>query len=399
MNLASVRKTKSRLTRTNGITRTGGFPVCLPLPETFCANGYRQTQRFACPRGLYWRFAMWRFHPSDWRLIPFRRAILILPVVFAVVCAVVFAAPSRRVRFAPKFVEGESRLYPKDMRTVSTGNTTTPIANPEGETKVSQTISLLARLDVLGAANQGTLASGQSRLRATYEKSRAQSESDALNPDAPSLEDQYAKLEGGSIEFTLMPDGHLANITGLEDLFPNRSQTDPILSWISALSTGNSIPGNGIALGQKWSDERSLEGWPLTGLSWRTESTYLRDDVCAQAGAITGEQPETKGAPGSCAVLLTRFEIVHRGSSQADATPDDYRRNGLRTSGTWTGSGESLNTISLATGLLESATQTSTQNMDYQITSASSGSRIHHVGQVQSQSEIRLVSGPSGSIQ
>ena len=341
---------------------------------------------------------MWRFLPSEWRLISFRRAIFILPVVFAAVCAIVFAAPSRRVRFAPKFVEGESLRYQIDMRTVSTGNTTTPIANPEGETKVSQTISLLIRLDVIGAAGEGTLASGQSRLRATYEKSRAQSESDALNPDAPSLEDQYAKLEGGSIEFTLMPDGHLTNITGLEDLFPNRSQTDPILSWISALSTGNSIPGNGIALGQKWSDERSLEGWPLTGLSWRTESTYLRDDFCAPASAIPGEQPETKGARGSCAVLLTRFEIVHRGSAQGDATPEDYRRNGLRTSGTWTGSGESLNIISLATGLLGSATQTSTQNMDYQITSASSGSRIHHVGQVQSQSEIRLVSGPSGSL-
>jgi len=346
---------------------------------------------------------MWRFHPSEWRLISFRRAILVLPVTFAAVCAMVLAAPSGRVRFAPKFVEGESLRYQIDMRTVSTGNTTTPIANPEGETKVSQTIRLLVRLDVMGTSIRGTLASGQPRLRATYEKSFAQSESDALNPDAPSLDDQYAKLEGASIEFTLMPDGHLANITGLEDLFPNRSQTDPILSWISALSTGNSIPSNGIALGQKWSDERALEGWPLTGLSWRTESTYLRDDVCAPvsapAGAVAGEQPETEGDRGSCAVLLTRFEILHRGSAQSDATPDDYRRNGLRTSGTWTGSGESLNTISLATGLLESATQTSTQNMDYQITSASSGSRIHHVGQVQSQSEIRLVSGPSGNIQ
>jgi hypothetical protein len=325
--------------------------------------------------------------------------ILTVPLVLAVVCAVLSAAPSQRVRFAPKFMEGESLRYQIDMRTVSTGNTTTPIANPEGETKVSQTIRLLVRLDVMGTSIRGTLASGQPRLRATYEKSFAQSESDALNPDAPSLDDQYAKLEGASIEFTLMPDGHLANITGLEDLFPNRSQTDPILSWISALSTGNSIPVNGIALGQKWSDERSLEGWPLTGLSWRTESTYLRDDVCAPTSAIPGEQPETKGDRGSCAVLLTRFEIVHRGSAQADATPDDYRRNGLRTSGTWTGSGESLNTISLATGLLESATQTSTQDMDYQITSTSSGSRIHHVGQVQSQSEIRLVSGPAGSIQ
>jgi hypothetical protein len=347
---------------------------------------------------------MWQIPPFERRVRSLRRTILlVLSVASAVVCAALCAAPSQRVHFAPKFVEGESLRYQIDMRTVSTGNTTTPIADPEGETRVSQTISLLVRLDVIGAANQGTLASGQSRLRATYEKSRAQSESDALNPDAPSLEDQYAKLEGDSIEFTLMPDGHLANIAGLEDLFPNRSQTDPILSWISALSTGNSIPGNGIALGQKWSDERSLEGWPLTGLSWRTESTYLRDDVCGPAGAPgsapAGEQSETKGDRGPCAVLLTRFEIVHRGSAQADATPDDYRRNGLRTSGTWTGSGESLNTISLATGLLESATQTSTQNMDYQIASASSGSRIHHVGQVQSQSEIRLVSGPAGSIQ
>ena len=381
----------------------GGFPVYLPLPETFCHRLLPATQRFAFPVGYTGVSTMWRFLPSEWRLISFRRAILMLPVAFAVVCAMVFAVPSPRIRFAPKFVEGESLRYQIDMRTVSTGNTTTPIANPEGETKVSQTISLLVRLDVIGAATQGALAAGQSRLRATYEKSRAQSESDALNPDAPSLEDQYAKVEGGSIEFTLMPDGHLANITGLEDLFPNRSQTDPILSWISALSTGNSIPGNGIALGQKWSDERALEGWPLTGLSWHTESTYLRDDVCppasAPANASPGERPETKGDRGSCAVLLTRFEIVHRGSPQSDATPEDYRRNGLRTSGTWTGSGESLNTISLATGLLESATQTSTQNMDYQITSASSGSRIHHVGQVQSQSEIRLISGPSGSLQ
>lgn len=343
---------------------------------------------------------MWQIPPFERRVRSLRRTILlVLSVASAVVCAALCAAPSQRVHFAPKFVEGESLRYQIDMRTVSTGNTTTPIADPEGETRVSQTISLLVRLDVIGAANQGTLASGQSRLRATYEKSRAQSESDALNPDAPSLEDQYAKLEGASIEFTLMPDGHLANITGLEDLFPNRSQTDPILSWVSALSTGNSIPVNGIVLGQKWSDERSLEGWPLTGLSWRTESTYLRDDVCAPAGSIPGEQPETKGDRGACALLLTRFEIVHRGSAQADATPEDYRRNGLRTSGTWTGSGESLNTISLATGLLESATQTSTQNMDYQIASASSGSRIHRVGQVQSQSEIRLVSGPIGSIQ
>src|ERR1700690_3183664 len=184
-------------------------------------------------------FSMWRDRQPARRVNFFSLAILILPLAAAVLAA----PPSRRVHFLPKFVEGEVLRYQVEMRTVSTGDTTTPIANPEGETRLSQTISLLVRLDVIGYAGKG-FAAGQSRLRATFEKSHAQSESDAFNPDAPSLEDQYARLEGGSIEFTLMPDGHLTNITGLEDLFPNRSQTDPILSWISALSTGNSIPVN-----------------------------------------------------------------------------------------------------------------------------------------------------------
>ena len=56
-----------------------------------------------------------------------------------------------------------------------------------------------------------------------------------------------------------------------------------------------------------------------------------------------------------------------------------------------TGSGESLDSISLATGLLISSTQTSTQNMDYRVTSASTGSSVHHVGKSQTQTEITLV--------
>jgi len=335
---------------------------------------------------------MWRSsHPT--RLTSFFLVATFL--ILLIVPAVLATASNSRVHFSPKFTEGETLRYQVEMRTLTTGNTVTPIANPEGETKVSQTISLLVRLDVIGAAEEGLAASGQSRLRATYEKSHAQWESDAFNPDAPSLEDDYAKLEARSAEFTLMPDGHLTNITGLEDLFPNRSETDPILSWAQGLSSGNRVPRDGVALGQKWHDERLLSGWPLSGLYWRTESTYLRDDRCTPTNETTGQPPKRNAGNARCAILLTHFEILHRGSAQADSTPEDYRRSGLRTSGTWTGSGESLDTISLASGLLESSTQTSTQNMDYEITSASKGSSIHHVGQVQSQSEIRLVSAPS----
>jgi hypothetical protein len=322
------------------------------------------------------------------------RSFLLPALALFVAVSAVLASSNPRVHFTPKFFEGETLRYQVEMRTVSTGNTTTPIANPEGETKVSQTISLLVRLDVIGAAPSGAMAAGQSRLRATYEQSHAQSESDAFNPDAPSPDDQYARLENRSIEFTLLPDGHLVNITGAEDVFPVRSETDPILSWVQEVSAGSRVPSNGVGVGQKWSSERALAGWPLTGLSWHTESTYLRDDVC-DAGAAQEKEATAAPAHAMCAVLLTRFEIIHRGSPDADSTPEEYRRNGLRTSGTWNGSGESLYSISLATGLLENSTQTSTQNMDYQIASATKGSRIHQVGQVQSQSQIRLISGPS----
>jgi hypothetical protein len=41
--------------------------------------------------------------------------------------------------------------------------------------------------------------------------------------------------------------------------------------------------------------------------------------------------------------------------------------------------------------MLLRSTQTSTQKMDFEITSALSGSKVHYAGQVESQSEITLV--------
>jgi hypothetical protein len=314
----------------------------------------------------------------------------VFAITLAVLALLVCAAASERIRFAPKFIAGQSFRYRIETRSTTTGKTTTPIANPEGGTKLTQSISLLVRLDVLGVS-KGIQNSGQVRFRATYEKSQAQSQSDAFNPDAPSLEDQYARLEGQAIEFTLGPSGQLTDLSGLEDIFPNRSETDPILSWVQTLSTGTRFPHEGISIGQKWNNERPLSGPPLSGLIWRTESTYLRDDPCQPSnGANAQLRPSVENAD-TCAVILTHFEILRHGSSQPEDTPEEYRRNGLRTSGTWTGSGESLDSVSLASGLLESSTQTSRQDMDYEITSATTGSRIHHVGQVQSQAEITLV--------
>jgi hypothetical protein len=247
------------------------------------------------------------------------------------------------------------------------------------------------------------------RLRATYEKAQAKSQADAYDPTAPSLDDPYNRLEGQSIEFTIQPGGGVEDIKGLEDVFPNRSELDPFLSWAKALSSGPGTPGKGVAIGQKWSSERALTGLPLSDLFWRSDSTYLRNEPCdlsavaglsaeadhvAPQSATASKSPapsQANATPESCAVILTRFQISRHGSPRSDATPPEYLHSGLRTSGKWEGSGESLDSISLATGLLVRSTQNSTQDVDYQITSAASGSAIHQVGHSTTESEIKLV--------
>jgi hypothetical protein len=317
-----------------------------------------------------------------------RVALAAVPVILPALALVA----GQRVRLEPKFIAGETLRYRIEARTTTRGKTTTPIANPEGGSNSKQIVRLLIRLDVLGgepaAANAATaakapvapVAQNSVHFRATYEESSVEIDSDALDLAAASLEDSYHRIEGRSVEFVIGPDGRLGAFQGLDTIFPNPSSAGPVLAWLDTLLAPPQFPKDGIAVGQKWSSERPLVGAALTGLTWRTESEYLRDDTCRAAVN-----------PGACAVILTHFKILRAGSAHSDATPPDYLKNGLRTSGAWTGSGDALESVSLATGLLVTATQTSTQDVDYEIKSASTGSTIHHQGQVQTQSETTLI--------
>lgn len=310
----------------------------------------------------------------------------------ALAIGLALATPAgQRIHLVPKFTPGETIRYRVETHTTSTGKTDAPIENPEGGSKFAQTVNLLIRLDVLDV--QPGLASrpGAVRLRATYEKSASETQTDAFDLAAASLDDRYDRLEGRSIEFSVEPGGQLADFHGLENIFPSRSDSEPALSWANGLSLGAGFPRNGIAIGQHWRSEKSLTGTPLSGLVWRSESTYLRDEPCKPSGTSNASASPAGIHQQMCSVILTRFEIFRRGSPRSDATPEDYRRNGLRTSGTWNGSGQSLDSISLSTGLLVSSTQTSTQKMDYQIRSPSTGSTIHQVGHIETQSVITLV--------
>ena len=294
----------------------------------------------------------------------------------------------QRVKLVPHFAPGQILHYQFDLRTNATSHSAGPIADPQGATDLEQSASATVRLEVLSVEGADADSPGRVRVRATFEKSAATSHSDALDPQETERDDQFRKLQGSSIEFTIEPDGRLTDVTGdMKEVFGNAAANGP--GGLANLSPSASLPRQGISIGQKWSAERPLEPAPLAGLVWRTESTYLRDEPCrAAASAKPGNADAT--AQETCAVILTRFQIIQR-NTHGEQTPDDYRRNGLRTSGKWSGEAESLSAISLRSGLITSVTQTGTETMDFTVANAAGDSRIHYAGQVRTQSEITLL--------
>jgi hypothetical protein len=320
------------------------------------------------------------------------RARLIAATVVALIAWSISAFANQKERLAPQFIPGEIFHYQIESHTIDSVKTTTPIADPESGSRSSQTLDLLIRLDVLSPAPGSP--PGATHFRVTYEKSHADAESDAFDPTGPSFEEQYSSIEGRSFDFTLGPEGKITDIRGLDAIFPNRATAEPAYSWIDGLFPQRVFPRDGISTGQKWKSERDVTSMPLDDLVWLSDSTYLRSESCAAkapAAAPSASANPAANPPPACATVLIRYQMSRRGSPHSDATPPGYRENGLRTSGSWTGSGNSLDSISLATGLLVSSTENSTQDVDYKITSARSGSSIQRKGRVQSQVIITLV--------
>jgi len=191
------------------------------------------------------------------------------------------------------------------------------------------------------------------------------------------------QLEGQVIEFTVGTDGHVSDVHGLEGIIDDNQVRQAAEQWMAQV-TGPAIAPRGVALGQIWNSAQPATSMPLAGMSWRSTSTYLRNEPCRPA------EPAASVSSGElCAVILTRQAILP-GKQLRDPTPEDYRRNRLRTSGRWTGSGESLSYVSLQTHSAVSVTQDSAQQIDFTVTN-SSGRSIRYAGAIETHSRVVLL--------
>ncbi|HEV2615596.1 MAG TPA: hypothetical protein VGU63_03185 [Candidatus Acidoferrales bacterium] len=303
------------------------------------------------------------------------------------------------------------------MHIDSASHSSGPVLDPEGPTKTGESVNVVLRLEVLNVSD-ASAAPGPAHIRVTYETTAATSSSDSYDADAAAIAEQYKKIEGQSIEFTLEPTGKITDVSGLKGLLDDQSRSAIVNQWLSQLTLGASLPKKGIAVGEKWSSEQAIGNVPLAGLAWHIESTYVRDEPCRAVrpepavGAVA--QPVTPSAvPDQCAVIQTHSEITGAPAEKSarqpgnqlsqqpptespndgkDRTPDVFRKNGLRTFGEWTGSGDGLTSISLRTGMVVSVTQTAATHMDFTIMTDTAHNKMRYAGDTRSQSQITLLS-------
>jgi hypothetical protein len=289
--------------------------------------------------------------------------------------------PADRVRLQPRLVPGQTLRYRVSFETSGNTSQTGLIRGTQGPARMNLLWNATVRLDISAADS----ATGSVRLRSTYEQSAAVVRTSAFDPRVEEIERRYAQLAGQSVEFILGPDGRVSSVRGLENVVTDEQLRLGVQQWITQLTSA--VPAAGVFPGQKWTSVQPAD-LPLAGLSWRTDSTYLRNEPCSMQ--VVESAPHA--APQGCAVLLARLALVTT-SAVRDPTPDSYRLNGLRTGGRWTGTGESLIYVSLRSGWVVSATQESSEEMDVTIVSESvsnPGSLRYH-GLVHTRSQILLV--------
>jgi hypothetical protein len=348
--------------------------------------------------------------PIGTRLIGYLCLLLAVPAYSPMALSAPQSGPKRpapaRVDLRPKLVPGEVLVYQIQLQTITNTKRTGAISDPEGPSRLAITWDATVKLEVLGEPDQSAPAppasaapkpaagkldgapaalSAPLRIRTTYEHSAASVKSDSPDPQAEDIEQRYTRLEGAAIEFTIGIDGHVSDVHGLDNVLENDQVRQAAEQWMLQVSAP-AAPG-GVAIGQSWNSAQPAVSMPLAEMVWRSGSTYLRNESCRPADS---SPPSNE----SCAVILTRQSVLPR-KQLHDPTPDEYRRNGLHTSGTWTGSGESLSYVSLETHVAVSVTQDSSQQIDFTVTNAE-GASIRYAGTIETHSRVALVPPEGG---
>jgi len=184
------------------------------------------------------------------------------------------------------------------------------------------------------------------------------------------------------VVFTIGGEGDIRITEGADDLDPEQNLTWQF--WAAQFAFSWTLQPAGVKPGEKWkSVEAEKTPSPIANLDWERETTYVQNDNCPLL-------PSDK-----CAIFLTKATLRQK-SNPKDTTPEDYKLHQLKTTGTTTGTNETVSYISLKTGLLVRATEDLQQAMDVIIAKTDGSNQIRYLITATSHFETSLRE-PTGS--
>jgi hypothetical protein len=272
-----------------------------------------------------------------------------------------------RVTLFPKLRAGQTFTYRIDYRSEIRTKTESAVVAPVAPAGRQTDVRVMLQVEVKDVQPEGEKT--VVRLRTRFAEAGEQEEK--------------------AVEFTLHGDGRVSDVKGLDAL--SLEEQEAWSDWVAQFGIAALFPEKGVRLGEKWKREESIPAAALTGLLWRKESTYVKDEPCstkrvaAEDTAIDAE-PERE----MCAVIVTTATLKQK-SSPKDATPEDFKLHELRTMGTATGLNEVIIYIALKTGLVMRATEDANQFMDVVVAKVDGTNRVHYNVDARSHSEVLLV--------
>jgi hypothetical protein len=313
---------------------------------------------------------------------------LLLSGLFGVSCC---PAEDRtpRINLFPHLQVGHTLTYQVSYHSVKHVKTDSRviIATPDNSEDVD--VNVLLRLEILGVQAQGDRAIMHARTRiidlASYDRSKASNHvPSAEEPQKPDADTKF-------VAFTILPDGRMDQVTGLDALLPEQQQAWQ--EWASRFLLAAAFRGANVRITQKWhSEEAEKAPSPIAGLRWIRESTYVRDEPCHGVQlTVEATLAPSDAEPDTCAVILTTA-VLKQHSNAKNATPEDFKLHTLRTTGNASGANRIITYISLKTGVLIRATEEGTQQMTVTVAKADGSNSVHYDVNATSRSEVVMVS-------
>lgn len=294
-----------------------------------------------------------------------------------------------RVNLFPRLQAGQTLAYQISYHSDKYVKTESRVivAAPDDSAKID--VNAFLRLEVLGVQAQGDRAVIHARTK--FEVLNSDSHFKVPNGEPPAGQVQRQDPDAKFIEFTILPDGRLDQVTGLDALLPEQQQAWQ--EWASRFLLAAAFRAPGARIAQKWnSEETEKSPSPIARLRWMRESIYVRDEPCRAVQLTLQEGVAPSDAdPDTCAVILTTA-VLKQDSKARNTTPEDFRLHELRTAGIAHGANRIITYISLKTGLLIRATEEATQKMNVTVAKADGSNRVHYDVDAQSRSEVLLVS-------